>query len=135
NSSFKKLVAGHDERGISPQNVLQIDKESSFYIASFVVSHEHCGNVLVFISEAFKFYEVTYPEKTWETISAWAYTPKGREWCKCKGMFQLEQSDIWFVDRELLKLLNPKNKKFWEVLLPGRSEDSVPSQEHLENQN
>lgn len=119
NSSYKLLTAGYDERKISPQNLSQINTESTFYIASFVVSREHCGHVLSFISEAFKFYVLTYPHKVWSKVSALAYTPKGLEWCKCKGMFQVGESDFWYIDRDSLNLLTQKNKQFWENLLPA----------------
>jgi hypothetical protein len=127
-SSYKHLVDGHDERYISPQLTAQISFESSFYIASFVVRQEHSGHVLSFILEALKFYDITYPHKKWVTISALAYTPKGLEWCKCKGMSQVGESDIWNIDRTTLALLTPKNKIFWKTLLPPLEESDIAQQ-------
>ena len=112
-NDYRHLLDGKDERLITPLKPENVSDTSSLYIASFVVDKEHCAYVVTFVNKALKFYNQVYRVKNWSKVCAFAYTPKGHNWCVCKGMVQIDDTDVWFIDRGTLALLSKKNKVFW----------------------
>ena len=117
---YERLTRGQDERRILPLPVAAVDQRSSFYIASLVIEPRHRGRILVFLAKTFRHYASAYPHKPWQRVCAVAYTAKGTEWVKVRGMDQVEDTDMWYVNPDLIPRLNKKNQDFWQrMFLPA----------------
>jgi hypothetical protein len=128
---YQRLMRGQDERRISPLPCSAVDEHSSFYIASLVIDPRHRGRILVFLAKAFSHYANAYRHKPWKRICAVAYTAKGTEWVKMRGMDQVDETDMWYVNRELISRLNKKNQDFWQRILPtDGGTPSLSAKEH-----
>jgi len=114
--AFNDLTADN-EKTLSPLNADQLTNECSFYIASFVVLPQHSSQIQTFINKAFEFYSTAYPVAKWDKICALAYTPAGEKWCRHKGMNQVNEGDMWSIDKASLTFLTRENKLFWQPLL------------------
>jgi hypothetical protein len=115
---YRLLLREGDEKTITPETPHSAGVESSFYIASVVVEPSHRAKVRSFINKAFSFYRASYPSQPWRRICAIAYTPNGEKWIKQKGMCEVGQADMWYIDRDMLTTLSPENGMFWRRLLP-----------------
>jgi hypothetical protein len=118
---YEHLLAGGEERLITPLREDAVEPTCSFYIASVVIAEGWGGRLPALLNCAIKSYSGYYPQKAWCRVCAIGYSPGGRTLLEKKEMQPVVRDNVkiqmYTIDRRTL-LSRKANRALWQKLLP-----------------
>lgn len=119
---YQSLLAGGEERLITPLRDTDVDPTTSFYIASLVVDQGWGARLPGLLKQATTFYAGAYPNKTWRRVCAIGYSAAGQTLLEAKEMRAVLGAapavHLYSLEPAMLPGLSKGNRRFWQRLLP-----------------
>ena len=121
-ADYRFLLAGGEERLMTPLTEREVDSTTSFYIASLVVDVGWGFKLPTLLKKALTFYSSAYPNKPWTRLCAIGYSAAGQSLLQAKEMrvvpSSLDTVDMYTVEANQVGNMKEASRRFWQKLFP-----------------